>query len=187
MIEITIDKKNGRTKKLLNPSNVYLGEEDFGLAVQSDTINEEDCQEAFETHILPASGDQRIWSIANFGNEITPDLNLCQYRVIGYKVERELLTDCTKVLPLSTGMQWGALDEYPNSAIFLVDMDLRQINLIDTKDFTAKINEEKQTTDIMGAISQALKIPLLAESDLPIQLQEYLKENPALKQTVNLK
>lgn len=187
MIEITISAKKGLNKKLLNPNNIYLNEEEFGgIAFNSDKYCDSGCESAIETHILPATGDQRIWLITNLGEKTAPDLFLSQYKVIGYKVERDLFSDCTKILPLSTGLQWADSDCNQQRAYFLIDVDLKQITLIDLKGYQQNIDSDEQTTDIIGAISHALKIPGLAETNLPIELQDYL--NPTIKKKVaNLK
>lgn len=188
MIEIVITHDKASTKKLVNPTNFILSKsKDRYMTAQAEEFGTLECDDAQDIHVLPAEGDQRIWQIANLGNGITPELYLSQYRVIGFKVVRDLFTDRTEVLPLSTGLQWEALEGGGNHAVFLVDMNLKQISVISVRDGNASIYEGDQNTDIMGSISEALKIPLLCESDLPVELKDYLKQNTELKKVANLK
>jgi hypothetical protein len=190
MIKINIENTSIGTTKAFNPTDLVIKRRGpfstYAAYGSGENRTSEQIEEIVDVTVFPSTGDQRIWIISNLTEEGGAiDLYLDQYRVIGFKVVSDLLDDSTKIVPISIGLQFIA--ESTNSAYFLVDLDLRQITLINhSRDNELWLNEDDHGPDILQAISNALALPNLTEAELPIELREIL-ECTDEKRVVNLK
>jgi len=185
MIEIMSEEKKGRSIRLINPQNLKIDSDEcwasvsWGSGDNQQTMDGADHCREFTT--LPAIGDQRIFQVINLGKDGAIDLHIHQHRVIGFSYVRDLLLDFTHITPVSLGLQSLGVDE--GAALFLVDVDMRQIYPIKRKEYAIWINEEDVGTDILYAISQGLGLKELKESDLPIELLAILNDSQINQQS----